>query len=543
MYQGSQTATAANIPYGQALQCLVLSSDQGVIKRDFFPKGLALFLQDDNSVRNEGDMYPRYFSYFNFQSSFFKFKDGSLQARMGDTPIDMKFRVMPSGDLIGTQELCSQGQCLQSQSGALCSKTGTSTSSQLADGSRDQTFGIGGVETSNQPFTSETGSEPSIVVQQDGKALLFDNEDLGSGIQSTTVIKILRLDQNTQLDPSFGQNGQITLSYGQQSDLSYKTAQVLSNGKILLLFYSNDLKNSATNTPSSVLAMLNSNGSIDDSFGKHGFVEIKKYEVPQGKPAGDLPYSFAIKPDGRIVVSSTQGLRQYLPNGKFDLTFGSNGLITLSGTLSGYGNSQVIALENGDILVQNFTDIPGAVQPGAIQFQRFTAAGSPDTSYGNAGKIEINVPRAYELGLASIARKPNGDYVLVFHDSGAAGYSDVILGLLDKDGNVVPTFGQNGLASTFKNSSDNSGWGGGYSTALILADGSILVTRQWSEKGIVLLKFRSNGSSDPSFGNGGAVVTLPSDNTYGLVSTIDSSGRLKVWGVRDNNVIAVRYAD
>jgi uncharacterized delta-60 repeat protein len=123
-----------------------------------------------------------------------------------------------------------------------------------------------------------------------------------------------------------------------------------------------------------VLARLNTDGTLDTSFGSGGYVTFSN-----SFGVGSF-FALALQPDGKIVAAEAGSLQvvRVLRNGTFDQSFGTAGATTPIQNVVCTGGSLVLQ-SNGELLVAYIGgDVPG----GMI---RYTSAGQLDTSFGNKG--------------------------------------------------------------------------------------------------------------------------------------------------------------
>ena len=189
------------------------------------------------------------------------------------------------------------------------------------DGSFDTTFGTGGTFTL-QIGTGSTWST-AIAVQSDGKIVLAG--DVRSSPTDTKACAF-RLNSNGTLDTTFNGTGLQALSFSGNS-ASFSGVTIQGDGKIVLVGDTNTL--AAPNTFISALARLNTDGTLDTSFGGTGWVTNAS-----GASYSELS-AVVIDGNGKLVVSGKFGtafnalhfgLARYNSDGSIDTTFGSGGV-------------------------------------------------------------------------------------------------------------------------------------------------------------------------------------------------------------------------
>src|SRR6185369_5396991 len=197
-----------------------------------------------------------------------------------------------------------------------------------ANGTLDAGFGTGGrVSTDFDP--SGQGSFAfayTVAVQQDGKMVAAGE----STINGQRDFALARYNSNGSLDAGFGTGGKLNTDFSGFADLA-GSVTVQQDGKIVAAGAA------ATSTAASssfnfALARYNSNGTLDNTFGKGGKV------TTDFAGASDTASDVAIQPDGKIIAAGTAtingftdgafGLARYNSNGTLDTTFGTGGKLT-----------------------------------------------------------------------------------------------------------------------------------------------------------------------------------------------------------------------
>jgi len=245
-----------------------------------------------------------------------------------------------------------------------------------------------------------------MAVQSDGKVLLAGRAESGSA--SGNDFAIARFNGNGTLDSSFGAGGVVMLDMGSDSD-SVNAIAVQGDGKIVV---AGETTRSATSTDFA-LARLNSNGSLDATFGSGGTV------VTDLSGDTDQLNAMKIAADGSIVVggwSYVDGFPQ------FTLARYSN-LGAMMGNASasfamGYSQAQSIALASD-----------GSVYAGGMLYDfstgqrdfgvaHFMAGGAVDSSFGVGGFAQIDLGGESECANA-VAVQSDGRILLAgkYHNS------------------------------------------------------------------------------------------------------------------------------
>lgn len=185
------------------------------------------------------------------------------------------------------------------------------------NGSLDSTFGKDGIVLFNMEFAFTT----SLTIQDDNKILVA-----GTTFGLHSDFTLIRLNTNGALDKSFGINGIVITSIGNDRD-GTESVVYLNDGKILVA--------GCTISPDTyndfALVRYNSNGNLDSTFGINGKVYTDL------SMSNDNAYSMTILSDDKIILSgnsynSTYGisfisLLRYNKDGSLDSTFDNDGIL------------------------------------------------------------------------------------------------------------------------------------------------------------------------------------------------------------------------
>ncbi|HEX6183563.1 MAG TPA: hypothetical protein VFZ44_06600 [Pyrinomonadaceae bacterium] len=203
------------------------------------------------------------------------------------------------------------------------------------DGSRDSTFGSGGLATAS--FSSSSGLR-DLALQPDGKIVAVGEFSFSS------FIPLARFNPNGSLDATFGNGGKVTAPMGASARAWAVTIQ--SDGKIVT---AGDVAEDFT------VARLNPDGTPDQSFGVGGKVTTDI----GGSNDRDVASGVALQPDGKIVAvgygkGTTFGIpnpvvARYNSDGSRDTTFGVGGTVILDA--QGSRATSLVILGDGRIFV------------------------------------------------------------------------------------------------------------------------------------------------------------------------------------------------
>ncbi len=243
------------------------------------------------------------------------------------------------------------------------------------NGSVDGSFGLSGFAVAqlfNPSIVSIYGSGADLLVQSDGKIVI--------GGHSPSGATIWRFNPNGELDKTFSGDGMITV----QSIPANPVKIVSYQGKYIVA-----LRNASAQT--SRLIRLNTNGSLDSTFGIFGQISITIDN-------GYLP--LVINPsNGKIIVGGSQyptpALQHFNSNGTYDTAFGSNGikLVPLSADCGTYTMTprwfySLAPQSDGTLIAGAGVDTIGGCTAASCYgnaIVRLNADDTLDTGYGSGG--------------------------------------------------------------------------------------------------------------------------------------------------------------
>jgi uncharacterized delta-60 repeat protein len=271
-----------------------------------------------------------------------------------------------------------------------------------ADGTPDETFGGDGTVTSN--FHPGTDMANAVAIQADGKIVVAGSTRVGQG----SGFAVARYDTSGVLDPSFGEDGEVTTQFFHVAGNAYDLA-IQANGKIVAA-------GEAFAGGGFALARYRADGSLDPYFGGDGRV-VTGFGPGSSGGAGAV----AIQSDGKIVAAGSAGdifgpfaVARYTRRGRLDRTFGEDGRATVN-IAGGEEAATDIAIQgNGRIVAAGYAGIPhefGDEGTGGFALARFRANGTLDTSFGGDGKIRTHFGVGIALGKA-IAIQSDGRIVV-----------------------------------------------------------------------------------------------------------------------------------
>ena len=359
---------------------------------------------------------------------------------------------------------------------------------QAAAGAPDTSFGNGGkVQTNFTKIATNGAVAKAALIQQDGKiviAVIFIATQAAT--ESAGLVRYL---SNGSLDVSYGQRGAAMVSFTNFINVPNSVA-IQGDGKIII---AGEAQTADGDTSEFALARLNTNGSLDSTFGNGGKVTTNFVGVQAGgvsNPANAV----VLQPDGKILAaglasecakcSHDTALARYNTNGALDTTFGTGGkvrvtlnagppdalgvltnchILTLSGTsIFEFDSSGVLqSTVTGGTIAAASTGGTNVFQPDGrfiatvpaagdnrhdsdMRVERFQPSGSADSTF--------NSP-VFELGSAA-AFEPNGQILLGAQPDAEQPGAGFFVSRMNIDGSLDTSFGDGGAVNTqFPNTS------------------------------------------------------------------------------------------
>ncbi len=294
-----------------------------------------------------------------------------------------------------------------------------------------------------------------------------------------------------QLDTTFA-NGGLFVAPGSKSTANAVTIQ--SDGKIVVAGIG-----VLGNAFADVLVRLNPDGTLDQSFGTGGVVDVS----PGGTIEINGFFAVAIQSDGRILAAADalNGVQvtRVEANGSLDSSFGNGGITSLIAVAEAAAGNLTVQADGKILLVAGFSN------PSLMA--RFTTSGQLDTSFGAGGLLNLPYGSPTQVAVQSdgkilVAAGESAKLILPFPTAQAGAITRY-----NSDGTVDKTFGAAGTATSVATAS-----------ALVLqSDGKIVMGGAITSKlgaplaynhvGFGIVRYNSNGSIDRTFGKEGLAIT------------------------------------
>lgn len=419
----------------------------------------------------------------------------------------------------------------------------------MPDGALDTSFGNKGLVMIDLAYYDDIST---FLVQPDGKIVAAG----GGGNSTAYDLWLLRLLPDGTRDSTFGIAGCAIYSFD-QNDIEYITALALQpDGKLVA---------GGITGYHPLLTRFEPDGLLDSTFGVNGLSQILA-QFPD-----DYLQALALRPDGRIVVLSHYdqagegwAVAQALPDGTLDTTFANGGYLFTFSFADNVYPVDIALTESGDILalvdlefinwntyeskvtyllekykatgvVDNTFESPGidyqltfdisdelfdkfVVQPdgkiigkryGGVgeQLVRILPDGALDPSFGEGGWLSLYFSGLQDIRYTALALQPGGKIIVAGYgtDNSSGDYRLLVARLLP---NGQPDVSFNWDGFYIGGAENEIGL-----TAIVQPDGNILVGGYvyggWTGTSqMLLLRLKSNGTLDLSFGNNGKVFLM-----------------------------------
>ena len=288
---------------------------------------------------------------------------------------------------------------------------------------------------------------------------------------------------------------------------------------------------SPTETPTTTPTYCGA-GTLDSGFGTSGKVSTSTGWIVQEIQA------LALQTDGRILAAGYSftgslfedvAIARYLPNGSLDPSYGTGGIVVARS--SGAQEVHAAAMQSdGQLLTAGYAQSGNFLD---FAVNRYSTTGNRTLS------ITTDLNGSNDVAFA-LVQQPDGRLVAGgYAKRSSSAYNDLALVRYTSAGALDTSFGVGGKVLT-------AAAGGGSIAALarqsdgkLVAVGKATVTS--SNDDIVVLRYLSNGSLDPSFGSAGMVFTHSSPYDTGAAVAIQPDGRILVGGHNLADFLVVRY--
>jgi uncharacterized delta-60 repeat protein len=379
-----------------------------------------------------------------------------------------------------------------------------------ADGTLDTTFGTGGY------FTSPTLTQDSTLnPNTDGLAIQSNGDIVMAGFVNSSLYAV-RLNPNGTPDTTFGTGGISPLGPGVSGILGINLATValLPDGKVAIGRQS--VTSTSNFTPA--VELLNSDGSIDTSFGTAG---VANFPLPAGATGFSSNFfgGLVAQPDGKLVLDANVatgnivngveiGSTRFNPDGTLDTSYGTGGQAIITPTSVSPAGAELfgsaLAIQpDGKLVIGGSFIYAGSSQTGlpALVALRLNPDGTPDATFGIGGAdVLTQGGAAQNIAVTGIALQPDGKILMSVEN-----FPNIVR--FNADGLPDTSFGTGGTAMFPGNHPNN------YVGLSVLASGKIIAAEEGDAEiadntladGMIRLipegapnDFNNDGVSDPA---------------------------------------------
>ena len=283
-------------------------------------------------------------------------------------------------------------------------------------------------------FGSNPNNIPITAVVQPNGDIIVAGTSAPAGVEASEFA-LARFTPNGQLDPTFGDGGQVTTSFTnpccETGFMTFSSLVLQPNGQIVV---DGSAPPAFRNSPGMmVLARYNSNGSLDTTFGTGGIVE----QIPL--PVN--PAALALLANGSYLVEGGPGaVAEFSSTGVLQSTVTPGTVVAASQPIA---TSLIVFQPNGDYVLAQV--VGNGFQRSAVEVFRFSETGVADPSF-NSFKFNFG---GVTGGPGAIALQSNGE-IVVAGSTEVTRFSQSLFGVarLDSNGEFDTMFGSGGTLNT-----------------------------------------------------------------------------------------------
>jgi uncharacterized delta-60 repeat protein len=324
-------------------------------------------------------------------------------------------------------------------------------------------------------------------------------------------------------DISFGNNGFAFTDYPLDT-----SAYVYLRG-IALQADGSIITTGETNTNNSWVGRHLADGSIDNSFGTNGWVNLKEL-FPEASVATCL--GLTVQPDDKIIIvgrgrdTVDTDLMMFVarlePDGLVDTTFGNNGIIfTRAIDNQTHATAYCTTIQpDGKILVGGVSKYGGNYVPAIL---RLNSDGSLDSTFDSDGCVTFSIPTSYSY-INKLLVQPDGKIIglSIYNINVNIPYKGLVL-RYNADGSPDTTFGNNGMVVSNYNMYDM------FVDAALQPDGKIVVGGNTDAEYFVA-RLNTNGIVDSTFGTNGIKVEHDGNASTCVALSLRPDGTILSYG-------------
>ena len=274
-----------------------------------------------------------------------------------------------------------------------------------------------------------------LLTDDQGRIVVSGSTNFGGNLD----FAVARLLPNGLLDTSFGAGGKVIIDFG-GFDLGLGGVVRDCQGRLIVAGHSND-------PPQPAVARLLPDGSLDSTFGTNGQVILTQSATISG---------IKLNQEGKIVLFGNVSFTNLIviqlnSDGSLDASFGTNGISEVNFGISAFSTSDFAIDSQGRIIIVG-SKTPS---PGNFLVARLNPDGSLDSTFGTDGKtaVDIDIEDVAQGGIV-ITR---GGKIVILGTESDGGNDDMVVFQLNNDGSLDTNFGTNGSTSFGTSTNDLSG--------------------------------------------------------------------------------------
>ena len=311
------------------------------------------------------------------------------------------------------------------------------------DGTPDATFGDGMILPGfilTRPGSGGEGTTDGIEIQDDGKLVLVGTVNFSFPERKNAVVA--RYNSDGSFDKTFGTDGAISIDVSAGEEDFGKDVVIQPDGKIVIVGYSTIANNTFNNQ---FIARLNSDGSLDNTFGTNGIVRTV---IANDRTWGE---NVTLQSDGKILVGGAmvtvaggqKSTGSYLltrlnTDGSLDTTWDNDGYKSIVYGTGGFDGSGILS-----VVVQTDQQIVALGRQNIIY--RFNQDGSLDANFDGDGSRSA-LPEFSSLQVNDLAISPGGRITVVGHARTAPDFDyEYVIAKYLPDGSPDPSFSGDGV--------------------------------------------------------------------------------------------------
>lgn len=202
-----------------------------------------------------------------------------------------------------------------------------------------------------------------IALRSDGKLLLSGNSNVNPANGTYKQYVQMLINSDGTLDTSFGSSGKVFTNLATNNSQGINDVQLLSDNSVLV---AGSIVITNSTIYDGFVAKFNANGTSDTTFGTNGISQVAFTDTNGSQAITDMMNKITVQNDGKIIVAgfsngsgnvSKFSVARLNSNGTLDTTFGNQGTITFP--INGFNDviTDVRSQSDGKIIVSGQSKI------------------------------------------------------------------------------------------------------------------------------------------------------------------------------------------